>query len=418
LRGFYTHTGNKLETSAANTDVRLRVSVADVGTARLPEPGRDGRAAAAVDDDFAREVYCVLGIPVDAIEMQAALRTIEAVAAVRKPFLISTPNINFLVNNQLDASFRDSLLLSDLCPADGAILVWVARFMGIPIKARVAGSDILNLLDSGKNLRRRLKVFFFGGRNGVAAAASNALNLNSLGLQCVGWDFPGYGSVAELSHDEIINKINASGADIIVASLGAAKGQAWLLKNHERLLIPIRAHLGAAINFITGGVKRAPNWMQRHGLEWVWRIKEEPHLWRRYMRDSSVLLQLLLTRAVPLAIETWLQRFARADRGSDLLVKRIHGRNRIILNLSGDATVLHVEKASAWFRDVVTANQQVVVDFSSTRTVDARFLGLLLMLRKRLKAQGSGLELVGLSPRLMRTFRLNGLGFLFSPGYS
>ena len=353
-------------------------------------------------------------MPVDAIEMPTVLRTIDAMVAARKPFLISTPNINFLVNHQLDDNFRDSLLVSDLCPADGMILVWIARLMGVPIKARVAGSDIFNSLKAGRNSQSRLKLFLFGGSDGVAAAASKTLNTNPGGLRCVGWDNPGFGTVSELSRDEIINKINASDADIVVASLGAAKGQAWLLRNHERLRIPIRAHFGAAINFEVRKVKRAPVWMRNIGLEWLWRIKEEPHLWRRYAHDGYMLLRLLLTRGMPLAIETrWQQLMCRSSKRG-LLIKRMHDDDRIILSLSGDATAAHAEKASAWFRDAVTMKKKIVVDFSNTHVIDARFLGLLLMLRKRLKGQGTSPKFVGLSPRLMRTFRFHGLGFLFS----
>ena len=102
--------------------------------------------AAAISDDLFREVYCVLGMPIDAIEMPAVLHSIEAAAANTAPFVISTPNLNFLVNMQTDPEFRESLLLSDLCPADGMPIVWIARLIGIPIKRRIAGSDIFEAL--------------------------------------------------------------------------------------------------------------------------------------------------------------------------------------------------------------------------------------------------------------------------------
>ena len=85
-------------------------------------------------------------MPIDAIEMPAVMQSIEMAAANAAPFVISTPNINFLVNSQNDPEFRESLLLSDLCPADGMPIVWIARLMGIPIKHRIAGSDIFEAL--------------------------------------------------------------------------------------------------------------------------------------------------------------------------------------------------------------------------------------------------------------------------------
>jgi Glycosyl transferase WecG/TagA/CpsF family len=90
----------------------------------------------------------------------------------------------------------------------------------------------------------------------------------------------------QMSRDQMIDKVNASEADFLAVSLGAKKGQLWLHRNHQRLAIPVRAHLGAAINFQAGTVKRAPPRLRAWGLEWLWRIKEEPQLWRRYGHDG------------------------------------------------------------------------------------------------------------------------------------
>src|SRR6266571_485866 len=160
-------------------------------------------------DDLSREVYCILGIPIDALEMPAVVERIEAAAARAGPYLISTPNLNFLVRSQADAEFRESLLLSDLCPADGMPIVWIARLLGIPTP-RIAGSDIFDVLKASPGAARPLKVFLFGGPEGVAAAACRALNAASGGLGCVGWIYPRFGSVEDMSQDEIIATINAS----------------------------------------------------------------------------------------------------------------------------------------------------------------------------------------------------------------
>src|SRR5271170_3598049 len=130
----------------------------------------DRNTAAATRDDLSREVYCILGIPIDAIEMPAVLSRIDAAAANAAPFLISTPNLNFLVNSQTDPEFRKSLLLSDLCPPDGMPIVWIARLMGIPIKRRIAGSDMFEALKSRRRPEGPLKIFLFGATEQVAAA--------------------------------------------------------------------------------------------------------------------------------------------------------------------------------------------------------------------------------------------------------
>ena len=367
-------------------------------------------------DDLSRDVYCIVGMPVDAIGMESCLRRIEAAAVNRVPFLVSTPNLNFLVNSQVDWDFRESLLLSDLCPADGMAVVWIAWLLGIPIKARTAGSDIFDALKAGHNSAKPLKVFLFGGTEGMAAAASGTMNAQPSGLHCVGSLYPGFGSVDELSRDDIIDKINSSDADFLVASLGAKKGQLWLRRNHCRLLIPVRAHLGAVINFQAAMVKRAPLVMRKFGLEWLWRIKEEPYLWKRYWNDASVLLRLLLTRVLPLALWTWWLRMKYERGGQDLVIEQTRDCESYTLSLSGPATAQNVDKIISALRDAIATRKQIMIDFSNTCAVDARVLGLLLMLWKKLKGNAANAIFIGLSPELKSLFYLNGLEFLLSRG--
>jgi N-acetylglucosaminyldiphosphoundecaprenol N-acetyl-beta-D-mannosaminyltransferase len=365
-------------------------------------------------DDLSRNVYCVLGMPMDVGGMPSAVCNIETAAANRTPLFISTLNLNFLVNIQSDPNFRESLLQSDLCTADGMPIVWIARLLGVPIRSRIAGSDIFDTLKAEHNLAMPLKVFLFGGPEGVAAAACRALNAEPSGLCCVGSHYPGFGSVDGMSGDDVINKINSTDADFLVVSLGAKNGQSWLRRNQYRLLVPVRAHLGAVINFQAGTIKRAPRAMRRLGLEWLWRIKEEPYLWRRYWNDGRLLLRLLLTRVLPLAVWMgWLQlRYRR--HGQDFVIRRVVSDASITICLSGSATARHVDKVIPALRDAIATKKLVVIDFLDTRAVDARFLGLLLMLRKKLSANGASPTFIGLSPRLERIFLLYGLGFLLS----
>jgi N-acetylglucosaminyldiphosphoundecaprenol N-acetyl-beta-D-mannosaminyltransferase len=372
-----------------------------------------------MSNDLSREVYCVLGMPVDAGGMQPLLRDIAAAAGGRSPLLISLPNLNSLINLQSDSNFKQSFLHSDLCPPDGMPIVWIARLFGVPIKDRVAGSDMFDALKTYHKCTAPLKVFFFGAPEGAAAAACRALNAQPSGLYCVGSHYPGFGSVDEMSGDEVIDKINSSNADFLVVSLGAKKGQSWLLRNQHRLLIPVRAHLGAVINFQAGSVKRAPRIMRKLGLEWLWRIKEEPYLWRRYWNDGTVLLCLLLTRVLPLVIRMRrLQRkYSRPEH--DLLIRETHSHECVTLSLSGSASAKHVKKVIPVLRDAIAMRKRIVIDFSDTRFIDARFLGLLLMVRKKqLNDCDSGLSLIGLSRELESIFAFNGLGFLLSPHLS
>ena len=388
----------------------MKVAAIGTATAKLLPSSTASVSSFALPDDLSREVYCILGVPVDAIGMDEVLRRIQSAAATRTRFLISTPNLNFLVNSQLDRDFRESLILSDLCTADGVPIIWIAWLAGIPIKNRVAGSDIFDALKAGHSTSHRLKIFLFGGPEGVAPAASRELNGRPSGLYCVGWLYPGYGSAEEMSRDDIIDNINASGADFLSASLGAQKGQLWLQRNHHRLLIPVRAHLGASLNFQAGTVKRAPLIMRELGLEWLWRIKEEPYLGRRYWNDGRVLLRLLFTHVLPSAFWMWWLRL-RYERGEDLIITQAYGYETVTLSICGPASTRHVDKAIRAFREAIATKKRIALDFSNTRTIDARFLGLLLMLKKTIKNAGPAPIFKGLSPGLKMIFRLNGLEF-------
>ena len=199
------------------------------------------------------------------------------------PFLISTPNVNFLVKSQVNGTLRESMLLSDLCLADGMPLIWIAKLLRIPIHERIAGSDLFGRLKPANATGRRLRVFLLGGAEGVAAAVGARLNAERGGLECVGVLNPGFGTIEEMSSPKIIDEINASNADLIAVFFGAEKAQAWLLHNHWRLRPPVRAQFGATINFEAGTVRRAPPMLDCSRAS----LRLSPRWWIRSARTAA-----------------------------------------------------------------------------------------------------------------------------------
>ena len=218
-----------------------------------------------------------------------------------------------------------------------------------------------------------------------------------------------------MSTDAIMDVVNDSKADVLVAALSAKKGQDWLVKNHDRLGIPVRCHLGAVLNVEAGMVRRAHATLRRSGLEWLWRIKEEPYLWRRYWNDGCVFLRLLLTRALPIVIDLVRQKIGSHHRNAHgLTIAQVEDTDTATLKLSGDAIGRHVNIAVSSFRKAVMTRKHIELDMSAIHVVDVRFFGLLLMLRKQLYRQGYQLNFVGLTPAVARLFRLNCFDFLLS----
>lgn len=332
--------------------------------------------------DFNRRVYDILGLPFDAVDLASAVRTVLDCIVKAEPLFISTPNLNFLIAARKDPEFRRSVCVSDLSLADGMPIVLLARLLGTPIAQRVAGSDLFEALCA--QTERTVKVYFFGGPDGAARAAGEKINelaarRRRLGKQpgvwCVGFQSPGFGGLAELSAPEVIDRINAAGADFVVVALGARKGQAWIERNRARLNAPVISHLGAVVNMTAGTISRAPRWIQKAGLEWMWRIKEEPLLWRRYGNDGAVLLRLLLSEVLPVILQRWLWEGGRAmvthpaeiRQASDAGSASLHGV------WTGAACAL----LRAWLDSVARSGLRPVLDVRAARYIDAETRGLI-----------------------------------------
>jgi len=346
--------------------------------------------------DFERDVHCLLGLPIDAIDLAGAEKRIRAAAKTRLPCFMSTPNVNFLVASRSDQAFRDAVLHSDLSVADGMPLVWLARLTGIPLHERVAGANLFEALSRGSDARR-LAVYFFGGPQGVAEAAGRRLGREAKGLVCVGHESPGFGSVEEMSSEDTIRRINASNADLLVVSLGARKGQAWIERNRARLNVPVVSHLGAVVDFAAGRIRRAPPWMQRAGLEWLWRIKEQPSLWRRYSSDGLALALLLLTRVLPYV---WYMRsrWHPADAG----IEARDTRHVYSIVLRGAWTHANIAGLRRAFSQAARSGKDVRLEMTAVSHVDSAFVGLVMLLLSYLQQHHRRLAIVAVPSRVRR----------------
>lgn len=363
------------------------------------------------------DVICILGIPVDVLDFASALQHMRDAALQRRRCFISTPNLNFLVLSQRDPEFRRSVLMSDLVVADGSALLWIARLLGSPLPERVTGADLFEQLSRAKRRHREEKhigVYFFGGQPGAAQAAKESLEErgSQYAIKVVGAQGAGFGSVADLSSSEAINDINASGADLLVVALGAMKGQHWILRNLDALNAPVISHLGAVMNFVSGRVRRAPRCFQQWHLEWLWRILQEPRLWRRYGRDTLTLLNLLATKVLPCAL--WSKGLLWKTRWRQEATGTIHATE------CGDSSELHFTLCGAFTRQdlrllAVTLDQHrddersMVFDLRRTRTIDLYALGLL----SRHWAQSGGrLRFINVPWHLARLISFAGADYL------
>jgi len=357
--------------------------------------------------DFNRNVYALLGLVFDAVSEEQAVERLEAARAGGARCFLSTPNLNFLVASQHDQKFRDSVSRSDLSVADGMPLVWMSRLLGLPLTERVSGSGLFETLRSQAQMP--WKIFFFGGDKGVGQDACLSVG-ETPAMRAVGWLSPGFGGLESMSREDLLECINQSQADFLVVSLGAAKGQEWISQNMHRLNTPVISHLGAVVNFAAGTVKRAPRWIQRIGFEWLWRIKEEPHLWRRYAGDGAVLVRLLLMNVLPLAmLQRVYQPTAQALKQAqvrDLTQAQGHAAG---VQLQGPWHADNLTRIRQAFANLYSCESDVTLDMSTCTSVDSAFCGLLILLDTGLRDSGRSLRLIGVQPRVARLMHLYGI---------
>ena len=164
---------------------------------------------------------------------------------------------------------------------DGMPLVLIGKALGFPV-SRTCGPDLMEkmMLEGPKN---RLKHFFYGGKEGVADALARIYREKAPGVEIVGTYCPPFRSLTSMESAEIVEIIKKSGADIVWVGMSSPKQDVWIVEHKDHLTATLIG-VGAAFDFHSGAVKRAPTWMQHYGLEWLHRLAQEPRrLWRRYL---------------------------------------------------------------------------------------------------------------------------------------
>lgn len=352
-------------------------------------------------DPFERNVHCLLGLPFDAVSESEALDVLTQSISKRQRCFLSTPNLNWIVACLSDKELRQSVLDSDLSVPDGMPIVWVARLLRVPLRQRVAGSGLMEKLKQHQTMRT--SVYFFGGPEGVAEQACKQLNSAAGPMRCSGYESPGFGDVASMSSEQTLARINNSGPDFLVVSLGAKKGQAWIQRNRHLLNAPVISHLGAVVNFIAGTVERAPIWMQRTGLEWLWRIHQEPALWRRYFFDGLEFLQLLLTRVAPLALHIRLMSPPSGSNPPAFIQDTKDDLTRV--SLSGNWSQANLSRLRTCFREASGSGKGIHLQLDGVTGLDSALVGLLLLLENECRHRSTTLKFLGDNPKLKRLLR-------------
>lgn len=238
----------------------------------------------------------ICGVKIDNYSFNDAIERIvdHAVEGVLPSYVV-TPNAQHVLSLQRDADFRDIYDKAFLAVPDGVSLLWSAKFLKTPLNGRVNGTDLFEEL-SAVAAQKGLKIFLLGGRPGAAEAAKRTLQARHPDLKIVGTHCPPYGFESQPEELALINsKIKAGAPDILFVGLGAPKQEKWIYDNYQELGVPVSLGIGVSFELVADMVQRAPLWMQKFGLEWLFRLIVEPkRLWKRYVMGNPQFMWLVL----------------------------------------------------------------------------------------------------------------------------
>jgi N-acetylglucosaminyldiphosphoundecaprenol N-acetyl-beta-D-mannosaminyltransferase len=231
----------------------------------------------AMQDDTAEtppDPLYLMGMRVDRVDMAGALARVERFVGERgrPPRHIVTADASMVVTAEQDPEFREIVNRADLVTPDGAGILWAARRLGAPLRAKVSGVDLAArccALSAEKNWR----LYFFGAAPHVAEEAAARMRARHPGAQIVGFR-DGYFRPED--EPAIVAEIKAARPDILLVALGIPKQERFIARHKDELGVPVSIGVGGTLDVFSGAVRRAPVWMQNSGLEWAYRLASNP----------------------------------------------------------------------------------------------------------------------------------------------
>jgi N-acetylglucosaminyldiphosphoundecaprenol N-acetyl-beta-D-mannosaminyltransferase len=225
-------------------------------------------------------------LDVDSVTFEEALERIAELVDAGDGGAVFTPNVDHVVKADSDVEFRQAYSRASLCLADGVPILWAARLLGSPLPAKVSGSDLVLPLARFAG-ERHWRVYLLGGGPEVAAEAGAKLS-RELGVDVVGTDSPLVhedGTVEQA--EQTLGRLASTQPHLVLVALGAPKQERFIDRYGEAIRPAVAMGVGGSLDFMVGRVRRAPAWMSRAGLEWLYRLGQEPRrMWRRYLVED------------------------------------------------------------------------------------------------------------------------------------
>ncbi|HKX29268.1 MAG TPA: WecB/TagA/CpsF family glycosyltransferase [Blastocatellia bacterium] len=232
----------------------------------------------------------VLGIGVHALNMETAVDAIEQAVAARNKGYVCVTGVHGVIEAQHDAKFKEILNRAFLVTPDGMPTVWVGKTQGHRQMARVYGPDLMIEL-CRRSLENGTTHFLYGGNDGVAQDLAAELRRRFPGIKIVGVYTPPFRPLTQAEEAELIAQVESARPDLFWVGLSTPKQERFMEAYLGRLNVKVMLGVGAAFDIHTGRTKDAPQWMKRSGLQWLFRLLQEPRrLARRYMVNNPLFI--------------------------------------------------------------------------------------------------------------------------------
>ena len=240
----------------------------------------------------------ILGVPIAATNLTEAVGRIDAWIRDERRTYVTVTGVHGVMECRRDESVRRCHQAAGMCVPDGMPTVWIGRARGHRQMQRVYGPDLMLALMRA-SLERGYTHFFYGGKAGVAAALRDRLTARFPGLKVVGTLSPPFRPMTEPEEEALAERLAAAAPDVLWVGLSTPKQERWMAAHVGKVNAKVMIGVGAAFDFHTGRLRQAPRWMQRAGLEWLFRVCVEPRrLWRRYLRNNAEFICCLFGQAV------------------------------------------------------------------------------------------------------------------------
>jgi N-acetylglucosaminyldiphosphoundecaprenol N-acetyl-beta-D-mannosaminyltransferase len=245
-------------------------------------------APAPVESDLPRPEHVrtreLLGLPIAMTDYAEAMDVMDGMIARREQGWLCAVAVHAVMVAQSDPEMRRALVDASLTVPDGMPLVWAANMLGEDLPNRVYGPELMERY-SERCVARGHRVWLYGGRDqGSLVQLALSMRRDYPGIQIVGGYSPPFRDLTEEEEDALAKQINSSRPDVLWVGIGVPKQEKWMARMRDRIEVPVMCGVGAAFDFHAGRISQAPRWMQERGLEWTYRIVQEPRrLLPRYL---------------------------------------------------------------------------------------------------------------------------------------